>query len=193
MNHDFELPSFVTHYFQQAPFRSLTTLSDSERAAVIAGLDFPPESSHRFHSNFYFGERMRYETVMHDQFAEKGGRPTRRRPHYAVLGESEIWQSIAKRSLRIPLTDISSDQISFTYTDSWFTYVEREADGTVNLRKPQYNKLYRLAELGQLFADYGWPGDRWKRDPDWQNDIYVEAQIWDDASIQPYLPATDAT
>ena len=177
---ELQLPTFVTHYFHDAPFRSLTDLDEAERARVIAGLKFPPGADHRFQSAFYFEQRLRYEAVMYRQFLDKGGAPDRRRPYYAVLGESEIWESITSRSVRLPLDRIPTEQISFTYTDSWFTYVEREADGTTNPQKPQYGMLYRLEELPDLFSKHGWPGDRWKSDPNWQNDVYVEAQLWSD-------------
>jgi len=46
--------------------------------------------------------------------------------------------------------------------------------------------LYRKEELNQLFDQYGWPGERWKNDPEYQNDLYVEAQIWSDGPLSPY-------
>lgn len=172
------LPAFVTHYYHDTPFASLTDLDGADRARVISELKFPPEASHRFQSAFYFEQRLKYENQMYRQFVGKGGSPDRRRPYYAVLGRSEIWESITPRSIRIPLSRIPPEKVSFTYTDSWFAYVEREADGTINPRKPQYGTVYRLEELNQLFARYGWPGDRWKNEAEWQNDIYVEAQLW---------------
>ncbi len=190
---EIQIPTFVTHYFHKAPFQSLTDLSNSERAAVIAKLEFPSGASHRFQSAYYFDQRKQYELQMHRQFLEKGGCPIRQRPHYAVLGESEIWDSITTNSIRIPLSEIPPEQISFTYTDSWFTFVEREADGTINPQKPQYNNLYRLEELPSLFSKYGWPGDRWKSEPEWKNDIYVEAQLWSDESVQRFTQVPEAT
>ena len=124
---------------------------------------------------------------MHGQFLAQGGRPTRSNPHYAILGQSEIWENITTKSLRIPLSAISSDCISFTYTDSWVTYVDRESDGELIPRKPQYNMLFRKEELAGLFDKYGWPGERWKSEPDWKNDLYVEAQIWSDEPMAAYL------
>ncbi len=87
---DHSLPQFVTHYFHDQPFLSLTDLDDMERKRVIAQLDFPPEASHRFRSAFYFQQRLRYEAKMYQQFVGKGGVPERSRPTYAVLGDSEI-------------------------------------------------------------------------------------------------------
>jgi hypothetical protein len=136
------IPDFVTHYYRGQPFRTLTVLDSASRSCVIDALDYPPEASHRFHSPHYFEQRLRYEAIMYEQFVAKGGQPTLHHPHYAVLGESEIWAAITTQSLRIPLSAISSGSISFTYTDSWVTYVDREPNGDVIPRKPQYDMLY---------------------------------------------------
>jgi hypothetical protein len=188
-----ELPKHVTHYYRIQPFRTLTALDDDARAVAIGGLEFPPEASHRFHSKYYFEQRLRYEQLMYKQFLVKGGRPTRRHPHYAILGESEIWKNITTHAVRIPLSEIPSIHISFTYTDSWVTYVEREPNGDPIPRKPQYGMLFRKEELGELFGAYGWPGERWKTEPDWKNDLYVEAQIWSDESVLKHCPLGDTS
>ena len=125
--------------------------------------------------------------VVDNQFVAKGGRPTRGRPLYGVLGESEIWQRITTHAVQIPLDAISSELLSFTYTDSWVTYVEREPNGDPIPRKPQYGQLYRRDELDAVFAEHGWPGERWKAEPGWENDLYVEAQIWSDEAVAAYL------
>jgi hypothetical protein len=176
-------PDFVTHYYRQRPFCTLTDLDAAERARVIGQLDYSPGASRRFHSSFYFEQRLRYEALMFEQFSAKGGRPVRRHPHYAVLGESEIWAAIAPRSIRIPLARLESAHISFTYTDSWSTYVDRDLKGNAIPRKRQYGTVYRLEELRDLFARFGWPGERWKTEAAWEHDLYVEAQIWSDEAI----------
>jgi hypothetical protein len=186
----FAIPQFVTHYFHDRPFRTLTALEFDDRARAIEHLAFPSEAMHRFRSPYYFEQRLRYEAVMYEQFVAKGGLPQLRHPHSAVLGESEIWEKITTRAIRIPLDAIPSIHISFTYTDSWVTYVDREPDGTAIPRKPQYGMLYRKEELEQLFNQHGWPGDRWKSEVEWQNDLYVEAQIWSDDPLVPFMEFT---
>src|SRR5688572_30253547 len=107
------IPQYLTHYYHQRPFRTLTELSLEQRQRVIRKLRFPKRAAHRLHSTFYFEQRLRYETLMYDQFVSKGGKPQRRRPHYAVLGESEIWADFSRHSLRIPLAAIPASQLSF--------------------------------------------------------------------------------
>ena len=188
MSETFVIPTYLTHYYTGRPFRTLTDLTAAERARVVEASNFP-EDDRRLRSAFYFEQRRRYETVMYEQFRAKGGQPTRHRPHYAVLGESEIWAGITERSLRIPLSNISVCQVSFTYTDSWPTYVDRDLDGNPIPRKPQYGALYRMDELDELFRTHGWPGDCWKTESDWEHDLYVEAQIWSDACLKALLAA----
>src|SRR5687768_3272535 len=149
MGEAFAIPTYVTHYYTGRPFRTLTELTPARRARAIKRLNFPKHDP-RLHSAFYFEHRLQYEAVMYEQFRAKGGQPARRRPHYAVLGESEIWAKITKRSLRIALAEIPSCQLSFTYTDSWPTYVDRDLEGKLIPRKPQYGMLFRLEELDEL-------------------------------------------
>ena len=131
----------------------------------------------------HYINRQRCESTMYQQFIDKGGKPTRPHPHYLILGESDLWVEQESQSLRIPLSDIPTDVISFTYTDSWYAYIDQDLNGNPVPRKPQYEMLYRLEELDDLFEKYGWPGDRWREDPEYKFDYYVEAQVWSDEPL----------
>lgn len=185
------IPDFLTHYYSDQPFRSVTELTIQECAEVLQNIAARGPLPRRLQSEFYFKQRRRYEAVMHEQFVAKGGRPQRRVPHYAILGESEIWARIRPSALRIPLRELPSESVSFTYTDSFMNYVDRDLDGGRIRRKPQYGTLYRLEELEDLFVTHGWPGDRWKSEPDWEHDIYVEAQLWNDEHLLAFLPPSE--
>lgn len=182
------IPDYITHYYQGQPFRTLTELAADACEQVLKSLAEREPLPRRLRSSFYFEQRRRYEALMYEQFLAKGGKPARRHPHYATLGESEIWLKIRPQALRIPLCELPSESISFTYTDSFGAYVDRDLDGNPIPRKPQYEMLYRREELAALFRNHGWPGDRWKTEPAWQHDIYVEAQLWDDRDLQRFLP-----
>lgn len=181
------IPDFLTHYFRERPFQTLTELPPEEMDQVLRRLADSRNLPRRLQSEFYFEQRRQIERIMFDQFVAKGGEPQRCHPHYAILGESEIWAEIEPRSLRIPLAAVPSRWISFTYTDSWSTYVDVDLRGNSIPRKPQYGTIYRLEELVTVFETFGWPGDRWKTERDWEHDIYVEAQIWSDEPLRPYL------
>jgi hypothetical protein len=180
-------PNYVTHYYRQQPFRSLTELPAEECSRVLAEMRTREKLPRRLQSEFYFDQRRRFEALMHEQFSAKGGRPERRNPHYAILGESEIWARIYPASLRIPLAALPGDCLSFTYTDSWGAFVDRDLDGNPIPRKPQYGVVYLLPELADLFGRYGWPGDRWKTEVEWEHDLYVEAQIWSDEPLRAFI------
>lgn len=181
------LPDFLVHYYHDRPFQTLTELPQDETERVLAKLAETRKLRRRLRSSFYFEQRRRAERIMHEQFTVKGGEPQRLNPHYAILGESEIWAGIEPQSLRIPLHAIPSKWISFTATDSWSVYIDQDLDGNHIPRKPHYGMLYRSDELEGLFEIHGWPGDRWKTEPEWEHDIYVEAQIWSDEPLREYL------
>lgn len=191
-NSDLMIPDHITHYFRDRPFRTLTELSHEECARVVHELGLHEKLPRRLQSDFYFEQRRRFEGLMHEQFVHKGGRPQRRVPHYAILGESEIWARIRPSAIRIPLDGLPSDVISFTYTDSFANYVDRDLSGNPIPRKTQYGTVYRREELSELFEQFGWPGDRWKTESNWAHDVYVEVQIWDDEPLRPFFPATGA-
>jgi hypothetical protein len=183
------IPDFLTHYYRDRPFQSLTELSPEAMDRVLTRLGEIRDLPRRLRSSFYFEQRHRTEQTMFEQFVAKGGRPERRQPHYAILGESEIWADIEPHSIRLPLAQIPTHWISFTYTDSWAAYVNQDLRGNAIPRKPAYGMVYRLEELEDVFRRFGWPGERWKADANWQHDVYIEAQIWSDDPLRPYVGA----
>jgi hypothetical protein len=182
-------PDYLTHYYRDAPFRTLTELPPDEVDRLLAAAGKVRKLPRRLRSAYYFQERRKFEALMHRQFVAKGGRPDRENPHYMILGNSEFWEQKEPHVLTIPLAHFPTEWISFTYSDSWVTYVDRDLRGNAIPRKQQYGTLYRLAELPGLFETYGWPGDRWKSEAGWEHDVYVEAQIWCDEPLREYLDA----
>ena len=183
-------PNYLTHYYTEFPFRSIMDLAPAEQVRLVRRIRALGNNRRRLTVPNYYMQRRRYEAIMREQFLAKGGRPARRHPHYLVLGESELWARQKTKSIRIPLASVPSDVISFTYTDSWYTYVDRELTGGEIPRKPQYNQVFRAEELEALFAEYGWPGDRWKQwrtQPQFRHDYYVEAQVWTDDPLRQFL------
>jgi hypothetical protein len=181
------IPDFLTHYFRDRPFQSLTELGPETMDRVLMGLGKTRELPRRLRSSFYFEQRRQIERTMFEQFIAKGGEPERRQPHYAILGESVIWAGIEPHSIRVPLDRIPTHWVSFTYTDSWAAYVDQDLRGNPIPRKPAYGTVYRLEELGEVVHNFGWPGDRWKTDSEWQHDVYVEAQIWSDVPLRSFV------
>lgn len=180
-------PDFLTHYYRDRPFQSLTELAPESMDRVLARLSETRDLPRRLRSPFYFEQRQRIEQTMFKQFVAKGGRPERRHPQYAILGESEIWANMEPRSIRLPLALVPTHWISFTYTDSWVAYIDQDLRGNFIPRKPAYGTVYRLEELLELFQRFGWPGKRWKTDSEWKHDVYVEAQLWSDDPLRSFF------
>ena len=76
MSDMFNIPQYLTHYYRDRPFRTLTELaSDEHTAGYFPTLEFPRRAGRRFQSTFYFEQRLRYEAVMYDQFLAREARP----------------------------------------------------------------------------------------------------------------------
>lgn len=184
----YEIPTFLTHYYFEHPFRSITMLDREARDRTLAEIARVRGLKRRLQSQFYFDERSKFELTMRDQFLAKGGEPELERPHYLILGENKLWATIAPNVLRISLESIPSKWLSFTYTDSWSAYVCADLNGqNPTPRKPQYGQVYRVHELPSLFETYGWPGERYETEKDWEHDIYVEAQLWSEEPLCEFL------
>jgi hypothetical protein len=121
---------------------------------------------------------------MRTQFAGLGGKPTRANPHYAILGTFSLYEDDQEyKSVRLPLASLPPDSVSFTFTDSFFTFSNANLRGIPIPERPYHGRVYRLEDVPGLVAEYGLPGERWRTEPDRRFDVYIEAQIWDDAPL----------
>ena len=182
-------PDFLTHYYAESPFRSIMDLTAGEKVREVLRMRAKRKVHRRLMIPNYYAMRRQFEATMREQFVQKGGQPERQHPYYMILGESDLWSCQELKSLCIPLSAIPSCVLSFTYTDSWYAYMDKDLNGNPIPRKPQYEMVFRLEELEDLFATYGWPGERWKRwrkEPEFEFDYYVEAQIWSEEPLRPY-------
>lgn len=174
-----ELPDFLTHYYRETPFRSLTHLTDEEAAVVVDGLDCSSAADFRLTQPQYLRLRREVESKMRRLFVDKGGRPELEAPHYAVLGTAGVYEDDPRsRKLRLPLDAFEPALLSFTFTDSFFAFHDRNLRGVSIPKRPYHRQVFGIDELPALIDQYGWPGDRWKHEPDRRFDVYIEAQIW---------------
>ncbi len=85
-----------------------------------------------------------------------------------------------------PLREVATEVLSFTFTDSYFNFSERNLRGSAIPPRPYHGRVYQVDDLPALVDEFGLPGERWRHEPDRVFDVYIEAQIWDDASLAAF-------
>ncbi len=179
------IPDFLSHYYEAAdgPFRNLSDLAFSEAEGVLHKIREGDEG--RFASQRaadYLAVRRDIEDCVRQLFIAKAGRPRRRRPHYLVVGSCPwllTWYPHGCE-LRIPVAAFDAGILSFTYGDTFPAM--RCQDG-----RPYRGQVYTLAELPGLIERYGLPQE-WNPDGQHGPDRYIEAQVWANEPLLPYLP-----
>ena len=86
---------YLYHYYDSshAPFLNLSDLPREMAEDILDKIKrINPESQAAKRHSEYVADRLRYEKVMREKFAEIGGIIKRNAPHYMVVGECE-WLS----------------------------------------------------------------------------------------------------
>jgi len=107
--------------------------------------------------------------------------PIRQYPIYMILGDSPIGPHSLNDGydyrIQIPLETFSTNDVSFTYPDSLYE-VPLDDLGRVFLERNQIPTLYRLEDLNRVITTYRVYEFYYH---------YVEAQVWNDEPLQPYV------
>lgn len=171
------------HYYECAlgPFVNLSDLPFPEAEQILARIR---QAGHTFASTRapdYLTIRYDLEDRVRRLFHAKGGQPRRIRPHYMTVGACSWLRTWYTQSceLCIPLDTFAPDTLSFTYGDMFPAL--RLDDG-----RPYRGQVYLLTELPALIEQYGLP-QGWNVDGQHGPERYIEAHIWDDTPLQPYL------
>jgi hypothetical protein len=176
------VPQVLSHYYEKSmgAFRSLSDLPADQAEQVMATIRADGIGFASKRSEDYLTVRAELETRVRHLFIDKGGRPTRLHPHSMILGTCEWLKSWYPdgQELCIPLAQFNPDSVSFTYGDLFPAM--RYQDG-----KSFRGQVYRMGELESLIQQFGLPQD-WNSDGRLGPDRYIEAQVWDDAPLQPY-------
>jgi hypothetical protein len=177
------LPDYLSHYYdaETGPFRNLSDLSLGAAEGILQAIREKGRGFASQRGQDYLRIRLDLEAQVRALFVAKGGRPTRLRPHYAILGSCPwvlSWYPNG-RELRIPIACFQPEVLSFTYGDTFPAM--RVKDGGHHR-----GRVYTLAELPELVAEFGLPQET---NPWGQHgpERYIEAQIWDDEPIRAYL------
>jgi hypothetical protein len=175
----------LTHYHNpnKSAFQSLSSLSDSEALRVIASLkDFAGAVYHRFRDpEKYLVNRLATETWLQQEFIKKGGQPLVAYPQYFVVGRStwiEKGYNGQFEMVQLPITDLPTAQISFTYPDSMISYWLQSQAGQ-NFHHPEYHgQVFNYSEICQIIDRFGVPGEKWRTESVHKHDLFIEAQVW---------------
>ena len=182
MGYDVVCPNFLSHYYEAAtgPFVNLSDLPFDVAEQVMEHIRQEGNIFASKRSGDYLTIRRGLEDRVRDLFIKKGGKPTRKRPHYMIVGSCPWlldWYEEG-RELRIRLSAFTREMVSFTYGDTFPAM--RYQDG-----KPYREQVYTLDELPEIIRVYGLP-QNWNADGSGGPDRYIEAQIWDDTPLRLY-------
>ena len=176
---------FLYHYFEKerGPFLTISDLSDED--AIILQDKLKEGDNILVKRDFdgnYLKQRKIIENWLYETFLEKGGKPKRKTPHYMIIGETDQCKTWYKciDHIKIPLNEFNKDTISFTYGDSFPTFISPQFGD-----KSEYRlNVYTNDEIWGIIEKYGWL--KWTEDTPFHQPSYIEAQIWDDEIIMKY-------
>lgn len=177
-------PNFITHYFtsEHGPFSNILEAIErdpglvgriNERSAIIHA---------RFLHPLYLPCRVETERRLREVFQAKGGKVTDAHPVYFTLGDSSFLESKTdhryRRKVRIPISVLETECMSFTYVDSMTMIhlrANRESAPTI---RPHYEDVYTHEEFQDVIRKLGYYDDRWVTDSTIHFDTYIEVQYW---------------
>lgn len=176
-------PDVLCHYyeFSRGPFRTLSDLPPEQAEAILDAIRREGAVFASRRAQDYLTVRIGLEEKVRRLFIASGGRPRRQAPHYMTLGPCPWVKQWYKdgREITIPLVAFDPGSVSFTYGDLFPAM--RYQDG-----RPYRGRVYTLAELPELVRLYGLPQE-WNAEGKLAPERYIEAQVWDDEPLQPFL------
>ena len=166
------IPNFIVHYNRGEPFRSITSFPSDQWQSIIEKLK--PTNAwglKRFTDPNYLKQRVLAETQLRNEFLTKGGKPQLEQPIYFFLGRNRRFEEHQlNKGYKINLSDLESEQISFTYGDSMLALIaENRKQSGPQYKNPLCEAIYRLEELSQIYSSIHFPDE---------NQLAIEAQLW---------------
>ncbi|OEK07423.1 hypothetical protein A8C32_18495 [Flavivirga aquatica] len=183
-----DIPEFLYHYYEieQGPFKNITQ-NKFEKAQDIQNRISTGFNSKR--PSNYIDLRFSLEKRLKKGFIDKGGKPKRDDPFYFTLGKCNWMKSCFENpgTIKIPLSNFNSKQISFTYPDSMVSFQIYDEPKLSLYKKASNGQIYLLNEISDLLDKYGLPSEeKWQSQENMKYDRYIEAQVWDDFLIDKY-------
>jgi hypothetical protein len=192
------VPDHLTHYHgaDSRPFPTLSALPDREAIAIMERMFREHEGNvlfERFRDPAtYLRERRETEAWVRAAFVAKAGKPVAAHPIAMVLGRSPFLERHCPpdaHQVRIPLSSLDEDDVSFTFPDSMESYFHWRDRSDYFL--PEYHgKVFTRSEILALVEARGMPEESWdvKLPPD--QGAYIEAQVW---NLAPLLTRGDGS
>jgi hypothetical protein len=156
-------------------------------------LEENPKAFPRFRKfQTYWPRRKRTDRWVRSEFEKKGGMPEELFPQYMVLGSSTYISRLGDdggyREIRIPLSEFSEEEVSFTYSDcmvSLWLFEERQDNPYFN---PElHGTVFTLPEILEVVKAHGIPNGEWETDPRKSYDFFVEAQVWSRRPLEKHM------
>lgn len=118
----------------------------------------------------YYPERLETDRILYERFINMGGVPKTEHPLSFVLQECEFLHRWFDNGaiIKIPISRIPSDSISFTYGDSMTT-----------LRRNGKIEMITKEALGKLMEEYSGTLEEFLQEIHAKYN-YIEVQLWDD-------------
>ncbi len=184
------MTQYLLHVYKKGcpPFRSLSSLTQEEALAVMPELYV--EGSifwERFKDPLgYLSFRRQVEQNLRNGFIEKGGHPKMPYPIYLVLGRPKWFDLVADTptkettsEIKLPLSIVPPDQISFTYPDSMVSALMALQKNPEYYEPDYHGKVFTMDEMERILDRNGLPGEGWETRMPSSYAHYVEAQVWD--------------
>ncbi|MFN2304295.1 MAG: hypothetical protein ACK2TV_11255 [Anaerolineales bacterium] len=185
---------YLTHYYSidKEPFQSLSALPEQEALKIMVELADDTPYGERFKDPVqYLKNRKDTEAWVRKAFIAKGGRPKDDYPTSTVLGSSKWLVAGAPNrekhgEIRIPLSILTSEDVSFTYPDSmisrWFGREKPKEFYQAGL----HGVVFTLPEILEIVAKKGMPEEDWEIKLPKHLAPYIEAQVWSLALLLEY-------
>jgi len=190
---------YLTRYYSidKEPFQSLSALPDEEAIRIMEELCDDTLYGERFKNPVqYLKDRKDTEQWTRDGFIAKGGNPKDEFPITAVLGSSEWLAEFSPdpekhAEVRIPLSLLTEDDVSFTYPDSmvsrWFG-LEKPAEF---YQADLHGRIFTLPEILSIVEKRGMPEKDWGLDLPKNLPPYIEAQLWNHELLRRHKEELD--
>jgi hypothetical protein len=176
----------LTHYYHQndRPFQTLSSLSDAAALDIISSFHSRTGAVYRRFNNpvEYLSNRRLTESWLRDEFIKKGGQPLVKYPQYFVIDRSawiEEGYDGQSAAIKIPISAIDPDRVSFTYPDSMISYWLKSQTDRAFYHPKYHGKVFKLSKIHQIIEQFGIPSREWETDATRQYDLFIEAQVWE--------------